>query len=888
MRKAAPAPRSAKTTTLPVAAIVIPKKQPKFTPPKSSGVGNPLNFFIHHVNHAPPQSNHLINLKTTSAQVWKNIEAAAPTPSANPGYHFYHKSLPDPLTVPTNKQVGDGQALPLFQGKINSPTNIPLEPPSRGELSLPPLSAVPRRMTGEGRLGGVGERGARGIFAVRLRQPISWQKISGWYDDQARSAENHLAAAGAGLANQTKKIIRSLDVREKALPRLTIAILVLFIISTVPTSAATYYQNLKNGQQTIVEHGTNGFTELAHSGKQLIGGDLASAANSTELAIDNFNQALGVLSKHGLLASAAGLIPGVNNQVESGGKLLLAGQAIALGNSILLSGLASLTEAPTTAPTARLASLVGFIETALPNYEHGLNNLAGVDPKILPPAYQEAFINFRTAFGAAVHDLRNLTELGKTLPTMFGGAGLRRYLLIFQNPHELRPTGGFMGSFAILEIKDGAIVKLEVPPGGTYDLQGQLDTYVEPPAPLLLTNKRWEFQDANWFPDFPTSAEKILWFYRHSRGLTADGVIAMNASVLERLLTIIGPVTDDKRQLTLSSASALTTIQNIVEQGPEKAAHRPKQILSDLTPQLLKSLQSLPPEQWLSVLFNLEEALDQKEIQAYVTDTAQQSNLQSFGWDGRVLPTSPGQDYLFAVNANIQGQKSDAKITQTISHQAVVQADGSVIDTVVITREHQGAVGAKMYGAPNSSFLRLYVPLGSELLSAAGFSWPDEKHFRAPDPWSTKDTLLASIEKPIATDPVSGTRVTAEFNKTVFGNWVMTNPGEVSRVQFAYRLPFKVFSPTSPSADQTANLSSKSLSVLSSLLPSAQTSQYQLVAQRQSGSNSNFLSQIIFPTGWTSAWSSGENLTLADNGAAISPLPLTHDSIWSLVMEKYN
>ncbi len=824
----------------PVVLSSVVKKSPLPPPPpaeKPAAPGRALNFYIHHVNHAPPHSNHTVNLKTSAPTIWKNVESNAPLQSSNPGYHFYHETkdnAPKKFTppIPSDK---------LLSAKKTSPET--------GLEQLPKL---------------------RQNFLTAKRQPIlSWTKFNQWYEHQAQTLDDTAHTLGNKFRTKTKKIY--------SLSRLTALLVIIFLTSTVPTSATGYYHNLKTGQQTLIEQGTAGFTTLAKSAKQLIGGDFKTASIHSTEAVANFDTALNVLSEHSLLASAASLVPGIHNQINGGERLLLAGQEIALGSHTLITALNSLAESPSSTPTTRLATLISYLDQALPNFERGLANVESVNPSILPPAYQKSFADFKIAYGAVVHDLRHLIDLGKTLPDMFGGVGLRRYLIVFQNPYELRPTGGFMGSFAVLEMKDGLITKLDVAPGGTYDLQGQLDTYVEPPTPLLLTNKRWEFQDANWFPDFPTSAEKILWFYRHSRGVTADGVIAINSSVLERLLTIIGPITDDKRQLTLSNTSALTTIQNEVENGPEKAANKPKQILADLAPHLLETVRALPPQQLLNVLFNLEEALGQKEIQAYFRDPKQQATIEQFGWDGRILSTSPTQDYLFTVAANIQGQKSDAKIKQTINHQAVVNDDGSVVDTVIITREHEGTPGEKMYGEQNNVYLRLYVPLGSELISANGFSWPEESHFRAPEKWTGLDELLTSVEKPIGFEPNSGTKLTEEFNKTVFGNWVITNPGEVSRVEFTYRLPFKVIKPSE---------TNQPLNNVANLLPVNKTAHYQLVAQRQSGASSSFSSQIIFPSLWGPAWSSGENISLADNGAEISLLPLTRDQIWSLVMEK--
>ncbi|MEK7625027.1 MAG: DUF4012 domain-containing protein, partial [Patescibacteria group bacterium] len=444
-------------------------------------------------------------------------------------------------------------------------------------------------------------------------------------------------------------------------------------------------------------------------------------------------------------------------------------------------------------------------------------------------------------------------------------------------PAELRPTGGFMGSFAVLDVRDGEILNFTVPAGGTYDLDGQLITSEIPPLPLTIVNKRWEFQDANWFPDFAASAKKILWFYKQSWNETADGVIAVNASVLERILGVIGPITDTGRNLNLSAENATVIIQNEVENGPEKLQNKPKQILADLAPTILDSIRNAEPKNLLPLLGNLNEALSQKELQAYFVDSAAEDIISSSGWGGRISKIDPNSDYLLVVNTNLQGQKSDARIKQLISHEATIENDGTIIDNVVITREHTGLGSEKFYGAPNIDYLRVYVPEGSTLLSASGFTWPEEKSFRAPDPSATMDPFLKNQEIQLGIDQASGTRITSEFGKTAFGNWVITEPGAISQVQFSYRLPFRINLETSGGSSIFDNLTDD---LQTNLTP------YRLITQKQSGITSDFESQIIFPLLWQPSWLRGAHATPARNGFKIETFPLTNDEAWSVLLKK--
>ncbi len=593
-------------------------------------------------------------------------------------------------------------------------------------------------------------------------------------------------------------------------------------------------------------------------------------------ALQHFNTALDILEhKHRFLQAAVRAIPGAGRALESRTKLLLAGQEITVGNAYLLEGLKRAKAPELDSLTARLTVILGYLESALPNYEKALVSLQEVRVEDLPAEYRPQFAEFKLLFTATISDFKHIHELGGTLQEILGGNGRRRYLIQLQNEDEQRATGGFMGTFIFLEVKDGSIARIDIPPGGTYDLQGQIREYLEPPLPLLLVNDLWKPHDANWHFDFPESARRFMRFYEETRGMSVDGVFAVNHSFLTRLLTLIGPLTDEKRNLTLTAENAIPLLQTVVETGPEKKISKPKQIISDLTPVLFDQLSHLSTEQLIPFLLQLHEALDQKEIQTYFTDARAEETVRSFGWSGNIVSTTPFQDYLAVVNTNINGGKSDARIAQKITHQAVVQPNGEIIVTLLVTREHKGRADEQFYGQPNFDYLRVYVPQGSELLDTQGFTWPDEKNFHVPKNWTKKDSRLSEIEQEVGVDPKSGTRITNEFGKTVFANWVTTEPETTSQVEIVYRLPFKAFSTETP-AEGWKKI----------LLGNAETSRYQLVLQRQSGTRSTFESQIIFPSDWTPLWSDGPYSEQAENGLLITSSPLKKDSVWSVVLKK--
>ncbi len=661
--------------------------------------------------------------------------------------------------------------------------------------------------------------------------------------------------------------------------RFAYSAIVILLLITIPFPAVGYFNQIKDTGSRVIEESTNAFLSLQSSTVAALNSNLDQAQFDLNLALESFGNANSILEReHRALQFVAGVLPVIGNQINSRQNLLVAGHHLALGNTYLVKGIRSIEEDPNLPLTDKITILASHLRGAIPQYEEALIELSGVDAKVVPVEYQASFNDFKVLFATFVDDMQDLLNLADSVETIFGASEFRRYLLVFQNNAELRPTGGFMGSFAIMDVQKGKILNLDVPGGGTYDLQGQLDEYVSPPLPLQLINNRWEFQDANWFPDFPASAQKMAWFYEHGRGATVDGVIAINATVLERMLKVLGPMVSQKHDLVITSDNALEDLQYQVEVDYDKEENRPKDIIGDLANQFVDNLPNLQATDAVRLLSELNEALGVKEIQVYFNDKNLENKMLDFGWAGELSKVGENQDYLQVINTNIAGAKTDAKIEQTIDYQSVIQADGSIINTVVVERKHTGIDGQKFYGENNVNYIRLYVPEGAELLEAGGFVYPPEDLFKVPEAWYEDDIDLLTYEQEINFHKGTGTRVTNEFGKTAFGNWMMTAPGKTSKVYFVYRLPFKL------DLEQVHSSENKWEKFLTNF-DNKITTRYSLLIQKQSGINSNFSAKVICPDEWLPVWQSGENVDMALNGIELETV-LETDRVIGLVMEK--
>lgn len=460
------------------------------------------------------------------------------------------------------------------------------------------------------------------------------------------------------------------------------------------------------------------------------------------------------------------------------------------------------------------------------------NNLEKINLDHIPEEHRQDFVTLKEKLPEIKSFINDFDQENDIFVEIFGGNGPRKYLFLFQNNHEARATGGFIGSYGVLNIFDGRVKNFYV--DGIFNPGGQLQEKVVPPAPIQKISAAWSLHDSNWFPDFPKSAEKAAWFFEKTGGPTVDGIITLTPDVMKDLLEITGPIEMPEYETMIDKNNFMREVQQEVEVDYDKELNRPKKILADLTPKVLDKIFNVSDFQSLAkvgeVLVN---NLNKRNILMYSFDYNVQKTIAEKGWSGEILDSS--KDYLSVINTNINGFKTDGVIDQKIEHKSEIGQDGSVINTVTITRKHNGGDSdLDWFNKVNANYMRLYVPEDSRLISVTGqtreFSEPPLDYEAL---GFKKDPQVQMEEDSIEIDSQTGTRIYKDSGKTVFANWVYVSPKETVTIEYVYQLPFTI---TFDSEEKLID-------------------NYSLVVQKQSGSlPSQFSSEIFFPEDWGVNW----------------------------------
>ncbi|MDP2656068.1 MAG: DUF4012 domain-containing protein [bacterium] len=568
---------------------------------------------------------------------------------------------------------------------------------------------------------------------------------------------------------------------------------VMAIIFILPFPALHTLQAMEIIKQDSMSQAMSGLDSFSKAQDALLGRDIKGAHTYFSQSYQQFIQAENaIVSVPPFIFDIAGYIPGIGQEASDGRKLLEAGKELSLSGQFLTTAFDPLLNMDDFSPRSLMSlsdTVNESITVALPHLERASVLIAGINADILSSHQRDLLLQAQQQLPAVVSAARDMNDTLTLLHKALGADTKKRYLVVLQNNTEIRATGGFIGSFALVDIDRGNITSIEIPPGGSYDLQGSLTEHVISPDPLHLINPQWQFQDANWFPDFPTSAKKLEWFYEHSGGSTVDGVIAINANLGKEILKLTGPIDMPVYEKTINQDNFLLEIQKSVELDYDRSENKPKKLLSDLIPIVMERLIQSSENEYASLIQTLLSALSHNDIQVYLSNEIDQALLQHLGFGGYVK-NSP-RDYAMIIDTNIAGGKTDSVIHSKINELIIFNENGTIDVNMRIWRQHTGAKGDLFTGVNNVDYMRLYTPQGSRLLSADGFQAPDPTLFKNPPTTSHEDFDLRKIEGDVIFD-IAGMYTNDEFGKTVFGNWIQTKPGTTSLVEIRYRLPFTV------------------------------------------------------------------------------------------------
>lgn len=357
-------------------------------------------------------------------------------------------------------------------------------------------------------------------------------------------------------------------------------------------------------------------------------------------------------------------------------------------------------------------------------------------------------------------------QLGlQSLPFLFPANESTNVLVLIQNSHELRATGGFIESVGLLRFDSGKLVSSQFT--SSYELDELLDGKVDPPEdlPRFLGENQWYGRDVNWDPDFVTTAKNAAWFYEKQTNNHVDVVAALTLPAISALLDEIEGVSLDDGTLLHG-----TNLSTWITESQKKLTHTQstQPLLAPVVALMLEKIQTLDQDNLSGVARTLGTSLEMSQIMVSASKPEISASLASLGWSGSVLsPVCPAVlsqaqcvvDTLYVNESNVGINSANAQVSRTQTHTISFAAD-KILHTHQINYVHSGQT-TSWPGGVYQNYVRFYLPLDASLTKTTQDGVViDDAHI-----YQTKSQNKNLIGFLVRIQPGSSSQVVVEYNE---------------------------------------------------------------------------------------------------------------------------
>jgi hypothetical protein len=451
------------------------------------------------------------------------------------------------------------------------------------------------------------------------------------------------------------------------------------------------YNDLADGRDLLV-----GAAELMEEGGVDIGrGDLSEAAERFESARENLASASDALGSDPFVLAASHL-PWLGGQVDAAKDVA----AISVDASDIGMEAAA---AMRTYQGMRDAQGGALSERVVPIVEAVRPNVTVIEEELAAIRERRDEIGDKELVGPTASAVRDLDDhvlelesrladywrAARMAPKFLGYDGPQTYLVLAHDNTEILATGGFIQVYGFLTFNDGRLERLFF--DSAYNIASEwppsTDDYIEPPRPVktyLLRGWPMGLAEASWWPDFPTAAQNAVEIYHTNSGTDGpiDGVIGLNILTLEKLLEVLGPVSVEEYEATVTSETVLE--KTLIETHPDWPWKPDRyQFVGYLAEEVIHRTLSAEPSKWVSMLNALYTLGREKNLLLWHTDADVQSAISDLGWDGGVRPAEG--DYLMVVDSSLRSSKLNLVVQPRIAVEVTIDEQGNARNVVTVS-----------------------------------------------------------------------------------------------------------------------------------------------------------------------------------------------------------
>jgi hypothetical protein len=522
-------------------------------------------------------------------------------------------------------------------------------------------------------------------------------------------------------------------VKNRGVIGIAILVALLLIVAVEAFRYVRIYNDLAEGKDLLV-----GAADLMEQeGLDIAGDDLGEAAQRFESGRGKFASASDALGSDPFVLATSRL-PWIGDQVNAAKDVTAIGVTasdMGMEAAAAMRTYQGIRDAQGGALSERVVPVLEAVEPNVVVIEEKLANVqerrAGIaDDGLLGPL-SSAVDQLDDHIEELETSLADYRRAARMAPKVLGYDGPQTYLVLAHDNTEMLGTGGFILVYGFIVFDEGRLERLFFDDVGSINPTWPPATngYIDPPRPLqtyLLGDWPMGLAEASWWPDFPTAAQNAIEIYHTNSGTQEpiDGVIGVNFLTLEKLMEVVGPITVEKYDVTVSSQDV--TDKTLIITHPEGT--RPWEtdrydFVGYLAKEVISRALSSDASKWAPMSSALRTLGREKNLLLYRADPKVQEVIADFGWDGG-LEGGDG-DYLMVVDSNLGRTKLNLVVQPSITMDVTIDYEGNARNVVTVNYANDYsawaeqtapdlvriATGGGLYG----NYLRVLVPDGAAL-----------------------------------------------------------------------------------------------------------------------------------------------------------------------------
>ena len=350
------------------------------------------------------------------------------------------------------------------------------------------------------------------------------------------------------------------------------------------------------------------------------------------------------------------------------------------------------------------------------------NLISQVDTRSFPKSLTTFVLQYKDLIEQINNTVKPLEKVSQFLPDILGLDERKRYLILLQDNAEIRSTGGWISSYAVVAVEDGQIRELFV--DDIYNAQALLklkgESYRSPSSlTQALPEASFSFPLVNWNPNMDRvllSSEQFI--YDLGKGNSLDGIIVVDIVFIQKLLDKWGGIQVPGESDLITSENLYSNIFETYS-GEKPQDLRKSTFLTDFFDATVTKIFSSK----LTTNKDLYEAISESLAEKHVLFTFKNSIARAYadenGWDGNL--DSKFQSAPINIDWNWSNSKTNLYIKRNHTLDIDIKDENTIDYTYQIAIQNDSTKDEYPQGEYRN-YIRVYVPYNATVTSIRGIT----------------------------------------------------------------------------------------------------------------------------------------------------------------------